>query len=98
MKNFFYTNWVLYYLLLFLLLGLLIYALLWKPSYNQYNTVINTLKNELADCKNEKKRVDTVTQIYTPSDTISVDTIVNCNATVNSGGQGTTKTQHELQS
>jgi hypothetical protein len=87
MKAFFYKYWWLYYLLFFFLLGLLIYALLWRPSFSYYSTEIINLKNQLEDCRN--RTIDEV-----PSEV--KDSIIDCDAEVKSGGEGTTETEHEL--
>lgn len=103
-EHFFYRSYWLFYLLFFLLLGWLIYALLWKPYdctseindlKNRNNSLITQVKElgdknknlsrELDECKNDAKN-----NIETPQQT------VDCNATVNSGGQGFTSTNHRL--
>ena len=93
MRNFFYKYWVLYYVLFFLLLGLLIYALLWTPDLSRYTKTINDLNNQLEDC-NKQVRDSVGTVIDTT--TTKVDNTINCDASVQSGGQGETTTQHEL--
>ena len=103
MKKFFYKNWALYYILFFLLIGLLIYALLWRPINNCENQ-INDINKKLEDCKN--RSCDSIRTINpdttkvirdtTQVDTVKVDKTINCNATAKSGGQGITKTRHEL--
>ena len=95
MKDFFYKYWWLYYILFFLLLGVLIFALLWKPNVEKYLTNINELNSQLEDCRNEKSRVDTITSVKDSRDS-KVNSRINCDAVVNSGGQGVTKTQHDL--
>ena len=94
MRNFFYKYWVLYYVLFFLLIGLLIYALLWSPDLSRYTKTINDLNNQLEDCNN-RQLIDSVTTVIDTT-TTKIDNTINCDATVNSGGQGETKTQHEL--
>ena len=94
MRNFFYKYWGLYYILFFLLLGLLIYALLWSPDLSRYNKTINDLNNRLNDCNN-KQIIDSV-RAAIDTTTTKVDKTINCDATVQSGGQGETTTQHEL--
>ena len=93
MRNFFYKYWGLYYILFFLLLGLLIYALLWSPDLSRYNSTINELNNRLENC-NKQVRDSEGTVIDTT--TTKIDNTINCDATVQSGGQGETNTQHEL--
>lgn len=93
MRNFFYKYWVLYYIIFFLLLGLLIYALLWTPDLSRYTKTINDLNNQLEVC-NKQLRDSVGTEIDTT--TIRIDNTINCDATVQSGGQGETTTQHEL--
>jgi hypothetical protein len=88
MRKFFYKYWWLYYILFFLLLGLLIYALLWSPNLSRYNTTINDLNSKLEECENNQRIID--------STGTKVDKTINCDATVKSGGQGKTSTQHEL--
>ena len=96
MRDFFYKYWGLYYLLFFLLLGLLIFALLWKPYLNNCETTKNDLHRQLEECRNEKKRVDTIIVADDANDNSKVNRRVNCDAVVNSGGQGVTNTQHDL--
>lgn len=92
--RFFYRNWWLFYLLFFLLLGLLLYALFWKPICNDNSAEINKLKSQnaqlskdLNDCRNQKQP---------PVDSTAVSQVVNCDAQVNSGGEGNTETKHTL--
>lgn len=93
MKDFFYKNWILYYILFFLLLGLLIYALLWNPICPNYQQNINDLKQRLEECQNRESTDSTAVVI----DSSSVkNEIVDCDATVKSGGKGTTETTHQL--
>jgi len=87
MRNFFYKNWVLYYVTFFLLIGLLIYALLWTPDLRLYTNTINDLNNQLQDCNNKPIKSE-------PPD--KIDNTINCDATANSGGKGETTTQHNL--
>lgn len=94
MRDFFYKYWGLYYFLFFILIGLLIYALLWSPDLSRYNSTINDLNNKLEDCRN-REVIDSVS-VEEDSTSTKVDNTINCDATVNSGGQGETKTQHEL--
>jgi hypothetical protein len=82
MNTFFYKNWWLYYLLIFLLLGVLVYALLWQPIDQSQ---IRMLTKQLEDC-----RQAAVVEITPPMAT------VDCDARVNSGGQGLTLTKHIL--
>ena len=93
MRSFFYKYWGLYYILFFLLLGLLIYALLWSPDLSRYNSTINELNSRLENC-NKQVRDSQGTVIDTT--TTKIDNTINCDATVQSGGQGETNTQHEL--
>ena len=82
MKNrFWYRNWWLFYLLMFLLLGLLIYALLSHPRCQ--NAVAPNASVMPADQTQQMPTPDT-------------PTVVDCNAEVNSGGQGKTVTKHSL--
>ncbi|SKC08095.1 hypothetical protein SAMN05660841_04094 [Sphingobacterium nematocida] len=83
MNNFFYRNWWLYYLAFFLLLGALVYALLWKPIQN---VQIKALTKQLEDCR----QATAIAQKALPPK------IVNCDARVNSGGPGYTRTKHML--
>jgi hypothetical protein len=94
MRNFFYKYWVLYYIIFFLLIGLLIYALLWTPDLSRYTKTINDLNNQLEDCNN-RQNIDSVTAVIDTTNT-KIDNTINCDATVQSGGQGETNTQHEL--
>lgn len=89
MRDFFYKNWILYYILAFLLIGILVYALLWEPICNtnniensNYESTIQDLTKQLNECKNN----------------IVIDTtsVIDCNATVESGGKGKTETTHNL--
>ncbi|MEJ5055772.1 hypothetical protein [Sphingobacterium sp. MYb382] len=81
-NTFFYRNWALFYLLLFLLIGLLMYALWWNP-----NRKVSLLMQQLENCKN-------VVPAATPP--AAAPETVHCDARVESGGQGTTTTQHDL--
>ena len=76
--------WWLFYPLLFFLIGLLIYALLWNP-----NNKIDFLKQQLKDCnaKQVKEKQPHADEKYKGS-------VVNCDAKVQSGGQGVTRTKH----
>jgi hypothetical protein len=86
MKDFFYKYWYLFYILFFLLLGILIYALFWEPNFDNYNTKIKDLNQRLIECEN-RVIIDTTT----------VDNkIIDCDATVKSGGQGMTENTHDL--
>ena len=87
MRDFFYKNWVLYYVTFFLLIGLLIYALLWTPDLRLYTKTINDLNNQLQYCNNKPINSETPDK---------VDNTINCDATVQSGGTGETTTQHNL--
>lgn len=87
MKDFFYKNWVLFYVVFFFLLGILIHALLWEPSCNNNQQIINDLNKQLNECQNNVPIIDT---------TSNKPTVVDCNATVKSGGQGKTTTIHSL--
>lgn len=103
-EQFFYRNYWLFYLLFFLLLGWLIYALLWKPYEctseindlkNRNNNLVTQVKDlgdknknlirELDECINNKQ-----------DSTQAAQKTVDCNATVNSGGEGFTSTNHLL--
>ena len=103
-EHFFYRNYWLFYLLFFLLLGWLIYALLWKPYdcrteitdlKNRNKTLISQVKDlenknknliqELDQCRNDAQDTAPVAQ-----------QTVDCNATVNSGQEGFTSTNHLL--
>ena len=79
-KKFWYRNWWLYYLLFFLLLGLLIYALLWKPRCEGTYT---------------PPTASQISEPQEPQEPSPVE-VVECNATVESGGQGCTVTRHAL--
>ena len=85
-KRFWYRNWWLYYLLFFLLLGVLIYAFLWQPhcraSYSQ----------EIPHQEIPAPETPDPPQAPQPS----APEVVECNATVESGGQGRTVTRHAL--
>lgn len=83
MNTFFYKTWWLYYLLFFLLLGLLIYALLWQPVRKSQ---IQGLTRQLEDCRQRAAAAEPAEPVAT----------VNCDAKVNSGGQGLTRTKHVL--
>ncbi|GGH20423.1 hypothetical protein FAZ19_09875 [Sphingobacterium alkalisoli] len=85
MNTFFYKTWWLYYLLFFLLLGVLIYALLWQPVKRSH---VQVLTKQLEDCRQ-------AATIAATKPTLPITT-VNCNAKVNSGGQGFTRTKHVL--
>ena len=93
MRDFFYNNWILYYVLFFLLLGMLIYAFLWSPNLSVYNKSINELNNKLKECADSPKNLDT---IGASVDSVKVDNSINCDNNVKSGGQGVTSTQHDL--
>ena len=80
-KRFWYRNWWLYYLLFFLLLGVLIYALLWQPHCR-------------ASYSQEIPAPETPEPPKEPQP--SAPEVVECNATVESGGQGRTVTRHAL--
>ncbi|SEB06585.1 hypothetical protein SAMN05443667_11924 [Flavobacterium gillisiae] len=86
MKDFFYKYWYLFYILFFLLLGVLIYALLWQPNFSSYTTQINDLNQRLIECEN-RPVIDTTT---------TNRTIIECDQTVKSGGQGMTENSHDL--
>lgn len=92
MKEFFYKYWWLYYLLFFFLLGLLIYALLWRPNFSYYNNEIIDLRNQLEDCRNRPINEENPSEV---TDSIEQE-IIECDAEVKSGGEGTTETEHEL--
>ena len=79
-KKFWYRNWWLYYLLFFLLLGLLIYALLWTPRCEGAYT---------------PPTASQISEPQEPQEPSPVE-VVECNATVESGGQGRTVTRHAL--
>ena len=79
-KKFWYRNWWLYYLLFFLLLGLLIYALLWKPRCEGAYT---------------PPTASQISEPQEPQEPSPVE-VVECTATVESGGQGRTVTRHAL--
>lgn len=79
-KKFWYRNWWLYYLLFFLLLGLLIYALLWKPRCEGAYT---------------PPTASQISEPQEPQEPSPVE-VVECNATVESGGQGRTVIKHIL--
>lgn len=88
MNSFFYKYWLLYYILLFFLIGWFVYSLLWIPDcgqttyFNNSDSRVEQLEQELKDCQDSNKPPNT------PN--------VKCNSEVNSGGQGTTETTHEL--
>ncbi|MBA4320987.1 MAG: hypothetical protein C0412_21560 [Flavobacterium sp.] len=96
MNNFFYKYWWLYYLLFFLLIGVLIYLLLLKNNIDEVSTNYINSKNELEDCRNFYKKIDTVGAKIEKPDAIKIDNIYDCDASVNSGGLGKTVTKHEL--
>lgn len=85
-SSFFHRNWWLYYLLFFLLLGLLIYALLWNVGRQDSVTRIQSISNQLAECQQDN----------IANNTVPVYNTVNCDQEVNSGGQGFTRSRHEL--
>jgi hypothetical protein len=91
MNTFFHKNWGLYYILFFLLVGAFIYSLLWKPIEDSqaYKDKINKLQQDLLNCNSAPIANDTVTRLIP-------DNTVKCDASVKSGGQGETVTQHEL--
>lgn len=93
MKDFFYKYWWLFYLLFFFLLGILIYAFFWQPNAISYNNQINDLQRQLEDCKGTIIK-DSVINIEDSS--LIKKEIIDCDATVNSGGQGETETFHSL--
>jgi len=94
MSTFFYKYWGLYYLLFFLLLGLLVYALLWRPNLSRYHATVAELKNRLEVCQSNSEKLDSTLNAYREG--TNNNNVVYCNATVRSGGQGVTTTQHEL--
>ena len=96
--------WWLFYPLLFLLIGILIYALLWSP--HEYSDV---LRQELRDCKEghameARGQGDDMTKMLPEEATENPELLeldknqkaatVNCDAQVQSGGHGVTKTKH----
>lgn len=91
MNTFFYRNWWLFYLLFFFLLGILIYALFWQNNSLKYTNEINSLNKELKKCKYSKISPYPISRNELPA-----TKVVECNATVNSGGQGETVTEHKL--
>lgn len=96
MNNFFYKYWWLYYLLFFLLIGILIYLLFLKNNIDEVSTNYINTKNELENCRDFYKRMDTIgTKIQNP-DSIKIDNTYDCDASVKSGGLGRTITKHEL--
>jgi hypothetical protein len=96
MNNFFYKYWWLYYLLFFLLIGVLIYLLLLKNNIERVNTDYRNSKNELAECRDFYKNINTVGATIEKPDSIKIDNTYNCDASVKSGGLGKTVTKHEL--
>lgn len=96
MNNFFYKYWWLYYLLFFILIGLLIYLLLLRNNIDAVNSDYTNLKNELEDCRNFYRKIDTVGAKIEKPDSIKIDNTYNCDASVKSGGLGKTVTKHEL--
>ena len=94
MKDFFYKYWILFYVLFFILLGILIYALFWQPNYDGFTNKINELNKQLIDCRNNKTVIDSISnEVENPSEK---EEIIDCNETVQSGGQGTTENNHDL--
>lgn len=93
MKDFFYKYWWLYYLLFFFLLGILIYALMWQPNSFSNNNQILDLQKQLDNCRGTIRK-DSV--VYIKDTTQQINQIIDCDATVNSGGQGETETIHSL--
>lgn len=91
MNTFFYRNWWLFYILFFLLLGILVYAFFWQNNSIKYTNEINSLNKELKECRDSKIVPAPEAENETP-----VKNVVDCNATVNSGGQGETITEHKL--
>lgn len=103
-EHFFYRNYWLFYLLFFLLLGWLIYALLWQPYdcrteitdlKNRNKTLISQVKELEDKNKNLTQELDQCRNDSVDSTQVAQQT-VDCNATVNSGGQGFTSTNHRL--
>ncbi|OXA72240.1 hypothetical protein B0A58_12915 [Flavobacterium branchiophilum NBRC 15030 = ATCC 35035] len=93
MKDFFYKYWWLYYLLFFFLLGILIYALMWQPICVSNKDQILDLQKQLEDCRGTIRK-DSV--VYIQDTTQQKKQIIDCDATVKSGGQGETETIHSL--
>ncbi|TDS12357.1 hypothetical protein [Sphingobacterium paludis] len=96
--------WWLFYPILFLLVGMLIYALLWSPDGS-----LDILRQELRDCREQhtiayREQLDSIENML-PEETqqnqesLELDenqkaATVNCDAQVQSGGHGITKTKH----
>lgn len=93
MKDFFYKYWVLFYVLFFILLGILIYALFWQPNFDGFTNKINDLNKQLIECENNKAIIDSIVQ---KEDSLENEVIVDCNETVQSGGEGITENNHDL--
>lgn len=83
MNTFFYKNWWLYYLLLFLFIGWFIYSLMWHPHCGQ--TV------EYPSCPEIE-----CPEVLPPTTKEPTSPHIQCNNNVESGGQGTTTTIHDL--
>lgn len=106
MSKFFYRNWWLYYLLLFLLIGLLIYALLWRVNFTPYQSRITSLTNESVSLKEQiigkEQYIEKLEErLKECEDNLNKPVpqqpnVVQCNAKVESGGQGFTETTHNL--
>ncbi len=103
-QSFANTWWWLFYPFLFLLIGLLVYALLWSPKSS-----LNILRQELRECReahaivpyeqgdHNKKMVpqeSAENQEKLDLDKYQKAATVNCDAQVQSGGHGITKTKH----
>ncbi|MGV0978826.1 MULTISPECIES: hypothetical protein [Weeksellaceae] len=100
MSKFFYKYWWLYYILLFSLLGLLIYSLLWKVNFKPYQDIINKKNTELVDARESLKGKDryikNLEEQLAQCNLREKQNTVQCNAKVESGGQGMTETTHNL--
>ncbi len=100
MSKFFYKNWWLFYILLFLLIGLLIYALLWKVNFKPYQDSINKKNIELIDAneslKGKDRYIKNLEEQLKQCNLREKQNTVQCNAKVESGGQGMTQTTHNL--
>ncbi len=59
-----------------------------------FTNKINELNKQLIDCRNNKTVIDSISHgVENPSEK---EEIIDCNETVQSGGQGTTENNHDL--
>lgn len=86
LSSFFFRTWWLFYLLFFLLIGFLIYLLLWNTNSSDAIARLDNLSERITQC--DQDRINRHTGI--------INNTVNCDEEIKSGGQGFTRSRHEL--